>query len=68
MEMKHKITVKKEDIYLLGAGSGRRPQDRGEAAEQFNPSPISCENPLISTLRHRTAEHYMSLNPHYSAA
>lgn len=59
--MKHKITVKNGGIHLLGAFSfffsGRRARDRGEAAKQFNPSPISCGGPLILMQRYRAAVH-----------
>lgn len=67
MEMKHKITVKRRHSSPRG-GSGRRARDRGEAAKQFNPPPISCESPLILMQRYRPPLPYMSLNPHYSTA
>lgn len=55
MEMKEKITVKKNGRHSSLRGAlGQGPRDR---VRQFNPSPISCGSPLILVQRYRPVLH-----------
>lgn len=48
---------KKRHSCPKGGFFGWRVWDRGEAAKQFNPSPISCESPLISVQMLQPKQH-----------